>query len=219
MIIAPSVLSLDYSDFKNQLNTLNRTVEWIHFDVMDGHFVPNLTFGPDIQKAFRKNTSLFIDTHLMVSNPEFFADVFINAGSDQITFHYEVYDNDEDCIKLIKKIKNKYVKAGISIKPKTPVSAIKGILPYVDNVLVMSVEPGFGGQKFIENAHAKIKELSRLKKENGYSYHVEVDGGINDQISRSVLLDGADVLVAGSFIFNGNIESNVESLRNTEPKL
>lgn len=218
MIIAPSVLSLDYSDFKNQLKALNKSVEWLHFDVMDGHFVPNLTFGPDIQRTFRKNTSLFIDTHIMVSNPSFISEIFAKAGSDQITFHYEATSGIEESKEIIEKIRSFYIKVGISIKPNTPVESIKELLPLVDTVLVMSVEPGFGGQSFIETSHEKIKALDALRKENDYKYLIEVDGGVNDQNSRQLVEEGTDVLVAGSFVFKGDIEHNVSLLRKTDAK-
>ncbi|MBR4122275.1 MAG: ribulose-phosphate 3-epimerase, partial [Erysipelotrichaceae bacterium] len=165
MIIAPSVLSLDYTRFNEQVDILNKRVEWIHFDVMDGHFVPNLTFGPDILKAFRRSSDLFMDAHLMVTDPSFFADVFMKAGADQITFHYEAVEEDK-IPELIDKIHAGGCKAGISIKPKTEVKVLEPFLKDVDLVLVMSVEPGFGGQSFIENSYNKIRELDTLRKEN-----------------------------------------------------
>ncbi|MBQ5755623.1 MAG: ribulose-phosphate 3-epimerase, partial [Erysipelotrichaceae bacterium] len=156
MIIAPSILSLDYTRFNEQVEILNNSVEWIHFDVMDGHFVPNLTFGPDILKAYRRSSDLFMDVHLMVTDPDFFADVFMKAGADQITFHYEAVE-EEKIPALIEKIHANGCKCGISIKPKTEVSVLKPYLDLVDLVLVMSVEPGFGGQSFIEHSYDKIR--------------------------------------------------------------
>lgn len=216
MIIAPSVLSLDYSNFNYQLEILNKNVEWLHFDVMDGHFVPNLSFGPDIQRTFRKNTSLFIDTHIMVSNPYFICELFAKAGSDQITFHYEATSGVSDSLQIINKIHSFYIKAGISIKPDTPVEEITELLPYVDTVLVMSVEPGFGGQELMESVHDKILKLNDFRNENELNYLIEVDGGVNSNNSRQLIEEGVDVLVAGSYIFDGNIGNNIQALRNTQ---
>lgn len=218
MIIAPSVLSLDYDKFNEELNILNQNVEYIHFDVMDGHFVPNLSFGPHILKAFRKNSNLFMDVHLMVDDPEYYSDVFINAGADGITFHFEAYNNEELCKNLIDKIKNRYVKVGISIKPNTPVSAIYPLLKYVDLVLVMSVEPGFGGQAFIPSAYEKINELSKIKAQYNLNYLIQVDGGVSDKNIRELLEAGAECIVAGSYIFKGDIKRNIDLLRNANKK-
>ncbi len=212
MILAPSILSMDYSDFSNQLDILNNNVKWIHFDVMDGHFVPNLSFGPDIFKAFRRNSSLFMDVHLMVNNPEYFSNVFIDGGCDNITFHYEVFNNTDDCLKLIKNIKSKYVKCGISIKPNTSVEDIIPLLEEVDLVLVMSVEPGYGGQKFIESSYSKIKQLDEYRKLHNLNYLIEVDGGVNGQNAYNIVESGCDVLVAGSYIFKGDMINNIKSI-------
>lgn len=214
MILAPSVLSLDYSDFNNSMNVLNEKCKWLHFDVMDGHFVPNLTFGPDILKAFRKSTSLYLDVHLMVSDPKFFVEPFAFAGADGITFHTEALDNDIDkCLELINYIKSKYLKAGISIKPNTPLEVIHTLLKHVDLVLIMSVEPGFGGQKFMADQLAKVKELASLKAINNYNYIIEIDGGVNDQNIHDITESGAEVIVAGSAVFNGDIEANIDRLQ------
>ena len=165
MILAPSILSLDYSRFNESMEVLNRKCRWLHFDVMDGNFVPNLSFGPDILKCFRKNTSLFLDVHLMVKDPKFFTKVFAENGADGITFHYEALENKEECLELIDYIHSFYLKAGVSIKPGTDPEAIKELLPYLDLVLVMSVEPGFGGQSFMENSLDKVKWLKEYKDE------------------------------------------------------
>lgn len=213
MIIAPSVLSLDYSDMKKQMDQINHSkAEWLHFDVMDGHFVPNLTFGPDILKAFRKMTDSILDVHIMVNDPVFFADIFIDAGAQVLTFHYEALPSDEEIISLSKHIRNKGCKAGISIKPKTDVHVLEHLLPYFDLVLIMSVEPGFGGQSFLSDSIDKIMILNKWIKEKGYSTLIEVDGGINKETASLCKVAGADVLVAGSYIFKNNIEEAVESL-------
>ena len=212
MILAPSVLSLDFSQFDYQLSVLNDNCKWIHFDVMDGHFVPNLSFGSDIFKAFRKNSSLFMDVHLMVDNPEYFSQIFIDAGADNITFHFEALNDIDRCLNLLELIKSKYVKAGISIKPNTSVEEIVPLLDKVDMVLVMSVEPGFGGQKFLDSAYDKIAFLKKYREENNLSYLIEVDGGVNSHNAFSIVDKGCDVLVAGSYVFKGDMVSNINSL-------
>ncbi len=212
MILAPSILSLDYTDFLGQLTIINENCKWIHFDVMDGHFVPNISFGPDIFKAFRVNSSLFMDVHLMVSNPKEIGDMFIKKGADGITFHYETTENIYDCIETIAYFKKKHVKVGISIKPGTSVDDIIPLLKYVDIVLVMSVEPGFGGQKFMESSLDKVKALADYKEENNLNYLIEIDGGVNSKNVHKIKDAGCDVVVAGSFVFKGDIKANIESV-------
>ena len=214
MIIAPSVLAFDYTNFKEDLDLLNKNeyVSWLHFDVMDGHFVPNLSFGPDILKHFRRNTSLFLDVHLMVDNPEMMSNIFIEAGADGITFHYEVFNSSEKCLEFIKYLKSKFVKVGISIKPNTNIEVLEPLLNDLDLILIMSVEPGFGGQEFITSSLDKIRYLDEKRKENDYKYLIEVDGGVNDKNAHDLIEVGTDILVAGSFIFRGNIEDNINKL-------
>ena len=212
MIVAPSILSLDYSEFKKQLDILNKKVKWLHFDVMDGHFVPNLSFGPDIFRAFRTNSNLFLDVHLMVDDPFHYSEVFIKNGADGITFHHEVFNDIEKELELIEKIHSSYCKAGISIKPKTSIEEIYPLLDSVDLVLIMSVEPGFGGQSFIESSYDKIKALKQYKDEHNLDFLIEVDGGVSDKNAYRLVEAGCDVLVAGSFVFKGDLAANIDRI-------
>ena len=213
MIIAPSVLSLDYSRMKEQVDELNASkAEWIHFDVMDGHFVPSLTFGPEILKGFCGMSSLIKDVHLMARDPFYFTDVFARAGADIITFHLEAVEDPEDVKKLASHIRELGLKAGISIKPKTAAEALRPFLHDFDLFLVMSVEPGFGGQKFMPEAADKISAIRKMLEEEGLQALIEVDGGINAETGKICADAGADALVAGSYVFKNDIGKAVESL-------
>ena len=198
MIISPSILSADFANLERDIMRIEPYCPWVHIDCMDGHFVPNLTIGAPVVSAIRKVTNLFLDTHLMIENPINFIDDFCSAGSDLITFHYEATLNKT--IDTIEKIKSKGIKAGLSIKPKTPVKSIEKYIPLVDLVLIMTVEPGFGGQKFILDCAKKISEVRKISPD----VIIQVDGGINDKTASICAELGANSLVAGSYIYKSN---------------
>jgi ribulose-phosphate 3-epimerase len=198
-LLSPSILSSDFTDLKSTIRILELgNADWIHLDIMDGNFVPNLTFGPIIVDAINRITDLPLDTHLMISNPDFYIEKYIEAGSDILTVHQEAVVHLH---RTIMKIKDFNVKAGVSINPATPISAIENILDEVDLVLIMSVNPGFGGQTFIKNALKKISALKEIKEKNNFNFLIEVDGGIDIDNIQQVLEAGADVIVAGASIF------------------
>ena len=198
-LIAPSILSANFSNLQKDISMVECAgADWLHIDVMDGHFVPNITIGPLVVKAIRPLSKLFFDVHLMISEPERYWENFVKNGADLIVFHEEVVC---DKIQLIKDIKAKNVKVGISIKPKTPVEKILEYLPLLDVVLVMTVEPGFGGQSFMEDMLPKISSLRKIIDDNKYNCLIEVDGGINVKTAKQCLEYGADALVSGNSIF------------------
>lgn len=216
-LIAPSVLSADFANLTQQIrNTEIGGADWIHCDVMDGKFVPNLTFGPIVVEAIRRITKLPIDTHLMIKDPDQLIKNFIDAGSNLITVHQEevVHLN-----RTINRIKELGAKAGVSINPSTPVSSLGEILEIVDLVLVMSVNPGFGGQKFIPGSLKKISDLAAIRNENGYNFLIEIDGGINAENIKNIADAGCDVFVAGWSIFGkDNITAATMELKNLANK-
>lgn len=202
MKIVPSILSVKIEEYPKVIKELeNLDISYLHLDIMDGKFVPNSTYDAEEVKNIRKMTSMFLDTHLMIENPENYINSYINAGSDSITFHFEATTNVK---KVIKMIKDKNLKCGISIKPKTNVDVLLPYLSEIDMVLVMSVEPGFGGQKFMDSALNKIKQLANLRITNHYSYLIEVDGGINNETSKLCKNAGADIIVVGTYLMNSN---------------
>lgn len=208
--VAASILSADFKNLEKEISNLKEEgVEYLHFDVMDGHFVKNISFGSYVLSCIKDTSNLINDVHLMIDNPKLYYQDFINAGADIITFHYEAIDKS-DILPLIKEIKSKGVKVGLSIKPSTKVDLIKDFLKELDLVLVMSVEPGFGGQKFIEGSLNKIKELDNLRKKFNLNFLIEVDGGVNDLTSKKIIDSSADILVSGSYIFKS--KSRKESI-------
>lgn len=210
--ISPSILSADFSKLGEDVERVTKAgADWIHIDVMDGAFVPNITIGAPVVKALRNRTDKVFDVHLMVENPTRFVDDFVEAGSDLITIHYEA---DKHIDRAIQYIKSKGVKVGLALNPGTPVSLIKDLIANLDMVLIMSVNPGFGGQKFIDYSIDKIKEVNELKEKYNKDLMIQVDGGVDSTNINKLVVAGATVLVAGSAVFkNGEIEKNIKLLR------
>jgi ribulose-phosphate 3-epimerase len=212
--ISPSILSADFSQLGNEIKRLEEGgADLIHVDVMDGHFVPNLTIGPPVIKALKKNCSIKFDVHLMISPVHKYIDAYADAGADIITIHPEATD---DLSASIKKIKDLGKKVGVSLNPETKVSIIKDRLDQIDLVLIMSVNPGFGGQKFMPEVLDKIKELKNIQKEQNIDFDIEIDGGINFENSKIAIEAGANILVSGTTIFksnNGDIKKNIDLLK------
>ena len=212
--ISPSILSADFSQLGSEIRRLEEGgADLIHVDVMDGHFVPNLTIGPPVIKSLRKHTNLPLDVHLMISPVHKYIKNFAEAGSDIITIHPEATDNLDESINLIKSLGKK---VGVSLNPKTPINIIEGFLSKINLVLIMSVNPGFGGQKFMPEVLEKIKKINEIKIKKNMSFDIEVDGGINFDNSRSVIEAGANILVSGTTIFydnKGDIKKNIDTLK------
>ena len=209
--ISPSILGGSFSNIERIILDLNQSkAEYIHFDVMDGDFVPNLTFGPKFISNVRKFSNKVFDVHLMINRVEKFLDDYIGAGSDIITFHIEI---NEDIENIIKKIKAKGIKCGLAIKPKTSWSKIQPYIQHIDQVIIMTVEPGFGGQEFMNDQVDKIKNISNYIKLNNLRVGIEIDGGINFETGQTCVEAGANILVAGSFLFNqGDLIAATNSL-------
>ncbi len=211
--IAPSILSADFAHLGAQVAEAEAGgADWVHVDVMDGHFVPNLTIGPLVVQALRPVTTLPLDVHLMIEAPERYLEDFARAGADVLTVHWEACTHLHRTLQQIRELG---VKAGISLNPATPVSVLEEVLSEVDLVLLMSVNPGFGGQSYIPSSTAKIRKLRQLMQECESAVLVEVDGGVNAQTIREVVVAGADVLVAGSAVFNDrkSVAENLSDLR------
>ena len=212
--ISPSILSADFSQLGNEIERLEKSgADMIHVDVMDGHFVPNLTIGPPVIKALKKKSSMIFDVHLMISPVHKYIDAYSEAGADIITIHPEATD---DLQMSISKIKDLNKKVGISLNPKTKIDVIVNFLDQIDLVLIMSVNPGFGGQKFMPEVLDKIKDLKKIQNEKKLNFDIEIDGGINFENSKKAIAAGANILVSGTTVFksnNGDIKRNIELLK------
>ena len=212
--ISPSILSADFSQLGNEIKRLEEGgADMIHVDVMDGHFVPNLTIGPPVIEALKKHSSMIFDVHLMISPVHKYIEAYSNAGADIITIHPEATENLKTSISKIKELKKK---VGVSLNPKTKIDTILNVLNEIDLVLIMSVNPGFGGQKFMPEVLKKIKDLKKIQKEKRLDFDIEIDGGINFENSKLAVEAGANILVSGTTIFksnNGDIKKNIELLK------
>ena len=209
--IAPSILSADYANFESELKKLEATgAEYVHIDIMDGHFVPNISFGAGVVASMRPHSRLVFDCHLMVSNPEHHIEEFARAGADIISIHAEATPHIHGALQ---KIRTAGVKASVVINPGTPVEVVKNVLNLVDQVLVMTVNPGFGGQAFLPETMDKVRELVVLREVNQLDFDIEVDGGIDDETIRVAKEAGANVFVAGSYVFKGDVAHQVQTLK------
>ena len=211
MKIAPSILSADYVNLQRDVRVVEQAgADLLHVDIMDGHFVPNLTFGPGIVQALRPITNLPLDVHLMVEAPEAWITPFAQAGADTLLVHVEATPH---ILRVIQQMKEAGVKAGVVVNPGTPLTALEELLPVVDQVLVMTVNPGFGGQQFLPAMAEKVARLAKAREALGLHFAIEVDGGINERTSKQVATAGADIAVAGSYIFKADPGHQIETLR------
>lgn len=213
MIISPSLLSADLTQLTEQLKIIETTAAtWIHIDIMDGHFAPNLSFGPDMVKTVKRKSILIRDVHLMVDNPELFADIFIDAGAEIVTFHVDALQDLERNRALIRHIHSRGVKAGVTVKRDQPIDTLSPYLELVDLALVVCCNVGFGGQSFTSDSLDKIEWLKNYREQHKLSYLIQVDGGINETVAQKCAEKGVDVLVSGSYIFRGDIKDNIARL-------
>ncbi|CAM3381724.1 ribulose-phosphate 3-epimerase [Pseudostreptobacillus hongkongensis] len=204
--IAPSLLAADFSKLREEVEAINKTeAKWLHLDVMDGNFVPNISFGADIIKSIKPYTDLYFDAHLMVEKPEWYIETVAKAGVDSITIHVEATNHLHRALQMIKSVG---IKAGVALNPATDIEVLDNVIDLIDLVLVMTVNPGFGGQKFIDNTLQKIKRI----REKYPHIDIQVDGGINNETAKLVKEAGANILVAGSYVFKGNYNEKVNSL-------
>ncbi|MEM0160674.1 MAG: ribulose-phosphate 3-epimerase [Thermoplasmata archaeon] len=207
VILVPSILSANFANLEKDIKECEANgISMFHLDIMDGHFVPNISFGPIVVESIRRVTSAKLDSHLMIEHPEKYMDQFISAGSDIITVHVETIKDD----KILKQAKKSNIMIGLAINPETDVFKVSGFLKYIDFILVMSVHPGFSGQKFIIESLNKIKNIKEIILKNNLNIKIEVDGGVNQSNAKAIIEAGADYLVAASAIFNGNISDNIK---------
>lgn len=210
-ILAPSILAADYANLGNDIRqSIEGGAQWIHCDIMDGHFVPNISFGPAIVAAAGQAGNTFLDVHLMIENPDRYVEAFVDAGADQITIHCEA---GRHLHRSVQKIKQYGIMAGVAVNPATSLYTIEPVLEYVDLVLIMSVNPGFGGQNFIESTYKRLRYMANMREDGNFSYLIEVDGGVDLNNIEKITRAGADVLVVGSSVFKAkNIPKRVEEL-------
>lgn len=210
-IIAPSILAADFNRLGEQLQVLERNdIKVLHIDVMDGEFVPSISFGMPVIQSLRRESRLFFDVHLMIREPVRYIKDFVDAGADNITIHVEACGDFQETLQELKKYP---VKRAVSVKPATSIAAIESCLDQVDMVLVMGVEPGFGGQRLIPDTLEKLRGLDRLRREGGYAYRLEIDGGVNRSNIGEIVQCGTDIIVAGTAVFRGDIEKNIQDLK------